>query len=292
MDGQVDITEDEFVRFRDFFYRKTGIFFDGGKRYFVDRRIVDRIRATHSHSFANYFAHLRFEPTGAELQAMVNALTTNETYFFRESYQFDAMVDGVLDEAVQARSTEQIGMPTVRIWVVPSSSGEEAYSVAITLLERWPAIEDVDVEIVASDIDTEVLERARAGRFSPRSIQNVSARLLRRYFEPLDGGAYQVSEDLRASVAFQHANLCDLASGRYRDFDLVFCRNLLIYFDDESRLRAVQSLYDALRPGGFLFLGHSESMSRISSLFRVRRFPHSIVYQKPGRALADRPDRR
>jgi len=279
--GAPSITDDDFVRFRDFFYRKTGIHFDEGKRYFVDRRLLERVRSTGSPSFATYFARLRFDTSGEELQHVVNALTTNETYFFRESYQFDAMVEGVLDEAVEERRRSALGTPTMRIWSIPSSSGEEAYSIAITLLERWPTIDEVDVEIVASDIDTEVLDRARAGRFSRRSVQHVPPDLMSRYFQPIGGGQVQVCADLRESVDFQHANLAELPIGRYRNFDLIFCRNLLIYFDDASRHAAAQALFDALRPGGFLFLGHSESMSRISSLFRVRRFPNTIAYQKP-----------
>jgi len=286
------IRHEEFVRFRDYLYRRTGMYFDESKRYFVDRRILDRMRATGSDSFTTWFAHLRFDASSEEYQAIVNALTTNETYFFRESYQFDAMVGGLLDEIVAQRRREAAGTPTLRIWVMPSSTGEEAYSIAITLLERWDAIQQIDVELVGSDIDTDVLERARQGCYSPRSVQNVPKELLTRYFEPLPDGAMQVCEDLRQSVDFDRANLTNLPPGRYRNFDLIFCRNLLIYFDQTSRQQAAQALFDALRPGGFLFLGHSESMSRVSSLFRVRKLAHSIAYQKPGRGDAPSPDRR
>ena len=165
---------------------------------------------------------------------------------------------------------------------MPSSSGEEPYSLAIYLLEYWPRADEYDIELIASDIDTGILERARQGRYDQRSIAHLPDPLLRKYFTPLLNGQYQISEDLRRSVDFTQVNITDLAQMRgYRDFDVVFCRNLLIYFDDTSRRVAAEALFNALRPGGFICLGHSESMSRITGLFKIRKFPEAIIYQKP-----------
>lgn len=273
----ITISADDFLKFREFFYRKTGIRFDDAKRYFVDKRLIDRIRASGCRDFRDYFAMLRFEASGAEMQALVNAMTVNETYFFREDYQFDCLIDDVLPEIVAAKEPGQ----TIRIWVVPSSSGEEAYSIAMSLLERWKGIDRWDVEIISSDIDTGILHRARAGRYGTRSVRGVPETYMQKYFRR-DGDDYQICDDLRESVEFTRVNLMDAADVRgYRNFDVIFCRNLLIYFDDLSRKQAAETFFDALQPGGFIFLGHSESMSRISSLFRVRRMPKAIVYQKP-----------
>ncbi len=272
------ITEEEFQKFRDFFYRKTGIHFEENKRYFVDKRLIDRILATNNTSFRNYFVMLRFETTGKELQQLINIMTVNETYFFREEYQFTCLVNSILNELVtQKRPSEPI-----RIWSLPSSSGEEPYSLAIYLLEYWPRVDDYNIELIASDIDTTMLEKARQGCYDQRSIAHLPPPLLRKYFTALPGGTYQINDDLRQSVDFTQVNLSDLAQMRaYRDFDVVFCRNLLIYFDDTSRRIAAETLFNALRPGGFICLGHSESMSRITPLFKVRKFPEAIVYQKP-----------
>ncbi len=271
------ISADDFLKFREYFYRKTGIRFDDAKRYFVDKRLIERIRRCGCRDFRDYFAMLRFEASGAEMQALTNAMTVNETYFFREEYQFDCLVDSILPEVVAAKSPGD----TIRIWIIPSSSGEEAYSIAMSLLERWPAIADWDVEIVSSDIDTGILERARAGRYGARSVRGVPAPYLQKYFRR-EGAEFQICDDLRESVDFTRVNLMDPADVRaYRNFDVIFCRNLLIYFDDLSRKQAAETFFDALHPGGFICLGHSESMSRISSLFRVRRLPQAIVYQKP-----------
>lgn len=274
----ITITGEDFQKFREFFYRKTGIHFEDSKRYFVDKRLVDRIEATGSGTFRSYFTLLRFEASGEELQALTNAMTVNETYFFREEYQFKCLVDSLLPDIVRRRTATD----ALRIWSMPSSSGEEPYSIALYLTEFWPGIEQQDVEIIASDIDTSILRKARAGRYSARSVQNLPPQILDRHFVRQPEGEFQISDDLRSSVEFTRVNLTEPADTRgYRGFDVIFCRNLLIYFDDVSRRKAAEVLYDALNPGGYICLGHSESMSRISSLFRVRKFPEAIVYQKP-----------
>ena len=163
--ARAKISDVDFNKFREFFYRKTGIQFDDNKRYFVDKRLQDRVEATGSGSFREYFASLRFEANGREMQQLVNAMTVNETYFFRESYQFDCMVNSMLDEIVKTR----VPGSRVRIWSIPSSTGEEPYSIAIYLLERWKQINAYEVEIMSSDIDTDVLASAQRGLYSPRS---------------------------------------------------------------------------------------------------------------------------
>ena len=273
------ISDEDFRKFREYFYRKTGIQFDDSKRYFVDKRLVERIDATESGSFRSYFVMLRFEASGDELQTLVNLMTVNETYFFREAYQFDCMVNSILPELVRRKTDRD----PIRIWSIPSSSGEEAYSIAMSLLD-WSGIGEWDVEIISSDIDTQMVANARRGLYSARSVQHVPPRPLGRSFPAVDD-CFQICDDLRQAVEFTRVNLMEPADVRaYRDFDIVFCRNLLIYFDDLSRRQAAETFFDALRPGGMLCLGHSESMSRISSLFRVRKFPEAIVYQKPKEA--------
>jgi len=274
--AETSISEEDFWKFREFFYRKTGIQFEDSKRYFVDKRLIERIEATKSERFRNYFMLLRFDSSGEELQILVNLMTVNETYFFREEYQFQCMVNSMLGEIIRRKKDN---LP-IRIWSVPSSSGEEAYSIAMYLLEYWPAINEWDVEIISSDIDTDIIAQARRGLYSERSVQHLPVYLLKKYFRR-NGHCYQIGEELLQAVEFTRVNLMDPADVRaYRNFDLIFCRNLLIYFDDLSRRQAADTFYDALNPGGFVCLGHSESMSRISSLFRVRKFPEAIVYQK------------
>ncbi|EGJ11701.1 MULTISPECIES: protein-glutamate O-methyltransferase CheR [Rubrivivax] len=276
--SRVQITDADFLKFRDFFYRKTGIHFDENKRYFVDKRLVERIAATGAEDFRSYFIGLRFEAGGSELQHLVNAMTVNETYFFREAYQFDCLVNDMLAEVVRRKKPGS----RIRIWSIPSSTGEEPYSIAIYLLERWAQIDDYEVEILSSDIDTQVLAAAQRGVYSPRSVSQLPRPYLDKYFKRHGEYEWAISEDLVAAVDFSRVNLSEPAdTRRFRDIDVVFCRNLLIYFDDLSRRVAAEAMYDALAPGGFVCLGHSESMSRITSLFGVRRFKDAMVYQKP-----------
>lgn len=278
--GNRGISDEDFLKFREFFYRKTGILFEHSKRYFVDKRLLERIEQTGNSNFRAYFTLLRFQASGEELQALINAMTINETYFFREEYQFQCLVQSILPDIVARRKHKQ----PIRIWSIPSASGEEPYGIAIYLLEHWPAIAEWDVEIFSSDIDTDIVTQARAGRYSKRAVQHLPPQLLQKYFRR-DGEFYLIDRELRDAVEFSRTNIMEPMDMRqYRHIDVIFCRNLLIYFDDLSRKQAAESLFDALNPGGFICLGHSESMSRISPLFRVRKFPEAIVYQKPWEA--------
>ncbi len=270
------ISNEDFLKFREFFYRRTGISFEASKRYFVDKRLAERIEATATGTFRGYFTLLRFQASGEELQLLTNSMTVNETYFLREEYQFQCLVDSILPEIVK----HKVDSDPIRIWCIPSSSGEEPYSIAMYLLEKWSQINAWDVEIISSDIDTSILRRARQARYSSRSVQYVPARWLAKYFKAA-GDEYQLSDDVRQAVEFTRVNLAEPADTiKYRNFDVIFCRNLLIYFDDLSRKNATDTFYEALNPAGYICLGHSESMSRISSLFKVRKFPEAIVYQK------------
>jgi chemotaxis protein methyltransferase CheR len=274
------ITPEQYLKFRDFYYRKTGTFFDESKRYFVDKRLQERILASECDGFHDYFVMLRFEADGKELQKLINLMTVNETYFFREEYQFKCMVNSLLPELIKQRGKAD----HLRIWSVPCSTGEEPYSIALYLLEHWPDIDRYDVEIIASDIDTNALSAAAAGEYQYRAIAQLPAYLLSKYFVDMGGNRYLVKKEIRDSITFSQINVIDYLEMRHmRDMDIIFCRNLLIYFDDTSRRIAAEALYDALRPGGYICLGHSESMSRITPLFEVCRFPDAIVYQKPRR---------
>jgi chemotaxis protein methyltransferase CheR len=271
------ITEDEFRRLCEFVYRRTGMVFTEAKRYYVQRRINDRMQATGSTSFASYFARLRIDMDG-EIEQFINAFTINETYFYREEHQLQCLTSDLLRERLRVRPR---GTP-IRIWSIPCSTGEEPYSIAMWLLENWPEVDTHDVDIVGSDIDTQALDAARTGIFGKRALMHLPPQVIERYLEPLDGERWRVLQDLRDSVSFSAVNLVEMAETRaHGRFDVIFCRNVLIYFDDTSRRVAAENLYENLAPGGFICLGHSESMSRISPLFDVCRYADAIVYQRP-----------
>lgn len=261
----------------EFVYRRTGMIFTEAKRYYVERRIADRMEAVGSATFASYFARLRTDQ-GGEVEQFINAFTVNETYFYREEHQLKCLTTDLLEERVRRRAPSD----AVRIWSVPCSTGEEPYSLAIWLLENWRRVDAYEIEIVGSDIDTKALRAAEEGVFGKRALMRLPAELVERYFVPAEDEQWRILDDLRQSVRFSQVNLMDPAQTRPNGrFDVIFCRNVLIYFDDTARRIAAENLYENLAPGGFICLGHTESMSRISPLFEVRRFADAILYQRP-----------
>jgi chemotaxis protein methyltransferase CheR len=251
--------------------------FTESKRYYVERRLKDRIAATGSGSFASYFARLRGD-IGGEIEQFVNAFTVNETYFYREEHQLQCLTVDLLRERILTKPPGE----RVRIWSIPCSTGEEPFSIAIWLLEHWPEVDAYDIEIIGSDIDTQVLEAARAGVFGQRALARLPRSIVDKYFEDLGGERWRLVEALRQSVSFSTVNLVEAAQTRPHGlFDVIFCRNVLIYFDDPARRVAAENLFENLTPGGFICLGHTESMSRISPLFEVCRYADAIVYRRP-----------
>jgi chemotaxis protein methyltransferase CheR len=271
------VSEDELRKLAEFLYRRTGMIFNESKRYYVERRITERMAATSNRTFSEYFSYLRGEVFG-EVEHLINAFTVNETYFYREDHQLECLTRDLLRERIQGRAPGE----TIRIWSAPCSTGEEPYSIAIWLLENWPEADAYDIEIVGSDIDTRVLEAAVAGIFGKRALMRLTPQLIAKYFRRLDDERWLILDDLRSSVQFSRVNIVETRETRPQgQFDVIFCRNVLIYFDDESRRVAAENLFDSLLPGGFICLGHTESMSRISSLFEVCRYSDAIVYRKP-----------
>ena len=280
MEDPPPVTLEEFRRLCEFLYRRTGMMFNEDKRYYVERRIRERISATGSASFTSYFARLRSDFRG-EAEKLVNAFTVNETFFYREDHQLRCLTTDLLARRIAAKRR---GDPLL-IWSVPCATGEEPYSIAIWLLEQWPEVDSYDIEIVGSDIDTQVLEAAREGVFGKRALMRLSPELIAKYFVQVDDYNWRIIPELRQSVRFSPANLIDSAEMRMHGrFDVIFCRNVLIYFDDTSRRIAAGNLYENLVPGGYICLGHTESMSRISPLFEVCRFSDAIVYQRPAQS--------
>jgi chemotaxis protein methyltransferase CheR len=274
----IDVTDEEVHRLCDFLYRKTGISFDEKKRYYIDRRLAARIAATESGSFNAYFAGLRAN-ADHEVEHFINSFTVNETYFYREDAQLRCLSSTLLDQVAAKRPKNA----PIKIWSVPCSTGEEPYSIALWLLENWAKVDLYDIEIIGSDIDTSVLRAAEAAIYGERALMRLSKSFISRYFERLEDGLYRLVPALSRTIQFTRCNIVDSAqTRRHSGFDVIFCRNVLMYFDDASRRIAAENLYDCLTPGGFICLGHTESMSRISSLFEVCRFAVAIVYQRPG----------
>lgn len=276
----MNITMDEFESLSDFVYRRAGIRFESKKIYFLSKRIEKRMEELGMETPFEYIRFLRFSDGGnSEFQNLMNLLTVNETYFFRDFPQLEAFAEHCLLELTERKAA--CGDKVLRIWSAGCSTGEEPYTLAIILLEMIEDFKDWNVQILATDIDLTVLEKAEKAVYCARSVHDVPPEYLVRYFGERPNGLYALSHQVKKMVEFEHLNLADKeAIRKKRGFDLIFCRNVLIYFDDVSRKQAVDHFYVALDPGGYIFLGSSESVGRINTAFKLKRAGGFLVYYK------------
>ncbi len=271
----ISLSDTDIEEIGQLLYSWTGMIFSKNKRYFIERRIAARMLANNISVIGAYLDFVKSQP--GERQSIINAFTINESYFYREQHQLIAMSRQILPELIASKKPGDL----IRIWSMPCSNGEEAYSIAIWLLENWALVDAYNIEIVGSDIDSSALDHAREGRFGARALARMPTKVIETYFEPQQGHRRKIITDLQESVRFTAASIVDRSTmaglGR---FDIILCRNLLIYFDDVSRKQAADNLYESLNAGGYLCLGHSESMSRISDRFTLVRLDDAIVYRK------------
>jgi chemotaxis protein methyltransferase CheR len=272
------LSKENFAKIGEFIYRKSGIYLEEDKHFDKLSKYIDkRSSELGLDSFRRYFYQLRFDDKdGTEFQELMNAITVNETYFFREKDQFEVLVNKILPEL-------HLKMPSnrpLRILSSPCSTGEEPYSIILHIVEEGDVVEKRDIEVVGIDIDSTVIKKAEVARYSERSVHAIPKNILDRWFvkKPL---GYELCDDLKGTVDFQVANVFDKAQMRkLGKFDVIFSRNMLIYFDDASRKEVAMTFYDMLNPGGYVLLGHAEYMSRIVSVFKAKKIDNTLIYQK------------
>jgi chemotaxis protein methyltransferase CheR len=259
----------DFSKVSEFIYRKSGIYLEEEKHYEKLAKYIDsRSAQLGFDSFRKYFFRLRFDDKeGEEFQELMNAVTVNETYFFREKDQFEVLVNRILPELHEMMPQNR----PLRILSSPCSTGEEPYSMILHIVEEGSIVEKRDIEVVGIDIDSTVIKKAQAGRFSERSVHAIPKHILGKWFVKKSLG-YDLSDDLMGTVDFHVANVFDKTQMRkLGKFDVIFSRNMLIYFDDASRKEVAMTFYDMLNPGGYVLLGHAEYMSRIVSVFNAKK---------------------
>jgi chemotaxis protein methyltransferase CheR len=280
-DHDVDLTEEEFRLIRDFIHERFGIYFADNQRGSLRGRLVGRLVSLDLMSFEDYYHYLRFGPQrNEELERMASHLTNNETYFFRESGQLQVFADHVLKGLKEQKL--RAGDRSLRILSAGCSTGEEALSVAMIVYDSGQFFWSWDIAITGLDVDHLALEKARRSVYHHNSFRGMSPELVERHFHR-EGGAAQPREPVRRLVRLRQGNILDEESYQgLAPLDVILCRNVLIYFSDATILRAVRQFYQALAPGGYLLLGHAESLSRITDLFTPIRFPGAMIYQKPG----------
>lgn len=276
--GDEMILSDElFDKFIKIIYKKTGIYYDYNKKYYVQKRLEKRAEILELDSLSEYYIMLKYAEDSSEFDQLINDLTVNETYFFRDFPQLRNFAEDILP----LFEREYENRCKIKIWCAACSTGEEAYTLSIILQEMLDKYEQWEVQIIASDINTEVLQYARIGLYDNRSVKDVPPEYLDKYFSRRND-KHLINLSVRKPITFRKINLMDDNEvANITGCDFIFCRNCLIYFDDESRKKVLSNFYNSLNPGGFIFLGHSESVGRISSAYKVQRIGDTIVYSKP-----------
>lgn len=276
-EDRLSITPDEFRLLRDFVYEHSGLRFEEDAMALFERRLAERVSELGFSGFGSYYKYLRFNPLGsAELEEVVERLTTKETYFFRQEYQLRAFRDELLPRLASANREHR----RLSVWSAGCATGEEAYTIAM-LIRQSALFDDWEVRVIGSDISKRCVAHARRGFYRSASFRTTAPEVRARFFRESSEGT-QVVDDVRKLCHFGQLNLLDQGrAGFVGRVDVVFCRNVLIYFDVKSRRRVIDVLYERLLPGGYLLLGHSESLLNVSTAFELVHLREDLVYRKP-----------
>ncbi len=274
----ITITDHEFHQFRDLIHTHTGIALSDHKRALVCSRLAKRLRHHGLARFTDYYTLLtQRDPQGSELLEMINCITTNKTEFFRERDHFKFLSEQVFPALI--RSTSDYRSRKVRIWSAGSSSGEEAYSLAMAALEAFPPMQGWDIKILATDIDTNMLQLGEQGRYTEEQAQGIPRALLTKYFfkgTETNAGYVMVKPSLKEVIRFRRLNLLEEPWPFRGPFDVILCRNVIIYFDQPTQKKLIARMTQVVRRNGYLLLGHSESLHTVNTGYR--HAGHSIYH--------------
>lgn len=279
----IPLSEDVFRLLRDMIRDYCGIYFDDSSKFILEKRLSRRMTGHNLNDFRDYYRFIKYDRNSdKELAAITDILTVNETYFFRELNQLRTLSEEIFEELKETKRDTK----SIRIWSAGCSTGEEPYTIAMLLNERT-GFEDWDIEIGGSDINQSVLQTARKGVYRKNSFRTTEPFYIKKYFAE-EEGAYKISDRIKKFVNFSHLNLLDPFRTRFvGKMDVILCRNVLIYFDLASKKRVIENFYDRLNDGGYLLLGHAESLINISTAFTLRHFHYDMVYQRPSARTAN-----
>lgn len=277
--GKLEMGEQTFKDMREVIYKLCGIYYTDSKKYLLEGRIAKRLVANKLKTYEEYLSFIKSPSGRNELNDLFEVITINETYFFRAPQQFEAFEKILVPEIIKQK--DGYNKNIFRIWSAASSTGEEAYTTAIIILERLKKqFPTVQFQILGSDINNAVLETARKGIYKEYAIRNVPPDVLQRYFTQ-QGNTYIIKDEVKRMVKFMNVNLYDSQQMRaITSCDVIFCANVLIYFDIPSKQQVVSHLYNSLNKGGYLFIGYSESLHGISKAFKLVHLPKAMAYLK------------
>jgi chemotaxis protein methyltransferase CheR len=276
---ELKITDQEFANLRDFIYAECGIYIADNRKYLLENRLGNRLKKLNLKNFDEYYNLLRFDPArGAEMKKLYEVITTNETSFYRNPPQLKVFQEEVMPDVLD--SCRRKGR-RLRIWSAGCSTGEEPYTISIIIHEMLKAeLPSWDIRITANDLSERVLESARRGVYNDYTLRTTPEEVADRYFDR-DSGQNKIKPEVKRLVSFGQINLRDRVQlKRVERSQVVFCRNVIIYFDDEMKKRVINAFYDNLLPGGYLIIGHSESLHNITRAFKPIHYPGAIIYQK------------
>jgi chemotaxis protein methyltransferase CheR len=272
MDTSEAISEREFTFVRDLIYEKSGIVIGDHKKEMITRRLAKRVRQLNLVDISEYCSVLK-SASDQEMIEFLNVVTTNLTSFFREAHHFEYLKDEYFPKFIAG------GGKKLRIWSSASSTGEEPYSIAITMLDSLgDKVKTMDVKILATDLDTEVLKKAKEGTYKQDRIENLPSSMISKWFDKQAGGVnfYVANHKLKSYLTFNKLNLLGHWPMKGM-FDVIFCRNVLIYFDRKTQQQIVDRFHQILQPGGLLMLGHSESVLKSDARYNALG---KTIYQK------------
>lgn len=273
------LSDETFALLRDFIYSKTGIYFTEKKKYLIEGRLTRRLQLLNIAHFEEYLQLLKYgKQREREFESLCNIVTINETSFFRNEGQMNAFQQKLAGEIIAKKT---YGARTLRIWSAACSSGEEPYTLAMLCLEHLkPQYPDLHIDIIGSDINTAVVDMARVAEYSHYAIRSLPEVYVKKYFESYNG-LYRLRTEVKELVRFEYNNLINHQTMRQMThFDFIFCSNVLIYFDQKAKIQVIGDLYDSLNRGGYLFIGSSEMLHKISNAFKLVSFPKTTVYKK------------
>ena len=270
------LSQEELALFNELFSSRFGLFFPEHKREILESRLLPRLRANHLQRFIDYYLLLQYD-FQREVDALTQAITNNESYFFRETGQFEALQGQVLKALIDDGARPG----TLRILSAGCSSGEEPYTLNIFLRQQL-GITSSNLAIDGIDLDTERLDQARSGHYRPGSLRTLDRAQIERYFQEHDETDFELRLPFRAGVKFSRGNILEPITFPRPPYDALFCRNVLIYFSESALKQAIENFAHAVRPGGLLFLGHSESIIGLTGAFQAERLGNCIAYRRKG----------
>lgn len=278
-EDEVTLSNEDFFTLKEFIYDKSGIFLADNKREFLETRVKRRVTENGFSSVKDYYYFLKYSSNDKEFRILMDAVTINETKFFRDLPLLESFEKEVLADIVEQKKKK--GETSIKILSAGCSTGEEPYTLAMIMMERKEAINRMNFKITAGDLSEEALTSAKNGVYKETQLRSTPENYMKKYFTKMDETTVKVSSMVKMGIDFTYLNLADFNTlKRLGTFDIIFCRNVMIYFDNDFKKKLIRNYYEMLKDGGYFFVGHSESLFGINNDFKMKVLRGTTVYKK------------